>query len=83
MKIKDRYNEFKAKHNLTDFDVVANGMVIGIIATTLGAIAWGIKEAIEDEANQDAWAKEQYEAGRHVYQLSNGSLISTDKIYVY
>lgn len=80
---KSRFAEFKERHNLETEDVVVFSFMAATAVAFTGLFAWAIREDVKESKRVDEWSNTQYEAGRHVYQLSNGSLIATDKIYVY
>ena len=83
MNIKTRYAEFKQRHNLDDADVVMYSIFAASWVTFVGLFAYAAVKDVKETKKVDEWTSEQYEAGRHVYQLANGSLIATDKIHVY
>lgn len=82
--MKTRYQEWKNRNDLDDASVAILAF-LGI--TFVGTTVWAVKatkDALDEVENQQAWAKEEFAEGNHVFTLYDGSLISIEgpvKIY--
>jgi hypothetical protein len=80
-KIRARYEAVKADYDLDNTDMALVTLYGTLIVGTLGLAAYaGVQEAKNNNRRAD-WAASEIEAGRQIYQLTDGSLISTESAH--
>lgn len=83
MSIKTRYQRWTNDHDLSNEDVARFAIFGGTFVACAAAITAIIHHDVKESKKIDEWTRHEYENGRHVYQLMNGALISTDEVRVY
>lgn len=78
MKIRDRFEQWKTDNNLDNADVTILAVGSTVFASIVALAAYAVIDETKRAKENQAWIADEIAEGRQVYQLHDGSLISTE-----
>jgi hypothetical protein len=80
MSIKNRIQNFMERHDLDSTDVAIGVISFGGLALSAGLVYRTVRIENAKALEVDSWIADQYEQGRHVFELADGGYLATSDV---
>lgn len=81
--MKARLDAWKTRNNIDNTELAIGALYTTVIVGTLAAGIAAVKQANREAEAQQSWIESELSEGRQVFQMHDGSLISTESARIH